>query len=225
MSDTDGFIEEVTEEVRRDQLYSYMKKYGWIAILLVMLLVGGAAFNEYRKAQRQAEAEALGDRLLEALTMNDPGARSVALAEVPLTGGTRDAVVAMIAASELATQDDVAQAVEKLDALAVNAEVPEIYRQLAGFKAMLIQAETLTATERADGFAAFDTPGHPMRLLASEQLALIAIEQGKPEAALTRLQSILTDAEASSGLQQRAMQVIVALGGEPELPQAFQASE
>lgn len=224
MSDTDGFIEEVTEEVRRDQLYAYLKKYGWIAILAVLLVVGGASYNEYRKAQQQAEAEALGDRLLEALTMNDGRARSVALSEIPLTGGSRDAVVAMISAAELASQEDITQAVEKLDALAVNTEVPEIYRQLAGFKAMLMQAETLTPAERANGFAAFDTPGHPMRLLAAEQLALIAIEQGDRDAALARLQGILSDAEASSGLQQRAMQVIVALGGEPEMPQAFQSS-
>ena len=55
-----------------------------------------------------------------------------------------------------------------------------------------------------------------MRLLAEEQLALIDIETGEIAAAIAKLQSILQDAEATTGLQERATQVIVALGGTPE---------
>jgi hypothetical protein len=60
-------------------------------------------------------------------------------------------------------------------------------------------------------------PGNPLRLLAGEQLALLDIAQDQPEAAIARYQAILQDAETTSDLQQRALQVIVALGGEPEL--------
>ena len=56
MSDTDSFIDEVTEEVRRDRLFGLMKRYGWIAALAVLLIVGGAAWNEWRKAQDRAAA-------------------------------------------------------------------------------------------------------------------------------------------------------------------------
>ncbi len=66
MSDTDSFIDEVTEEVRRDRLFALMRRYGWIAVLLVVLIVGAAAWNEYRKGQARASAEALGDALLSA---------------------------------------------------------------------------------------------------------------------------------------------------------------
>ena len=59
-------------------------------------------------------------------------------------------------------------------------------------------------------------PGAPLRLLAEEQLALIDIEEGKVDAALTRLEAVRQDAEASVDLQQRATQLIVALGGKPE---------
>ena len=31
MSNPDSFIEEVTEEVRRDKLFALFRKYGWIA--------------------------------------------------------------------------------------------------------------------------------------------------------------------------------------------------
>ena len=51
MSDSDSFIDEVTEEVRRDRLFGYFRRYGWIAAVVIVVVVGGAAWNEYQKAQ------------------------------------------------------------------------------------------------------------------------------------------------------------------------------
>ena len=63
VSDTDSFINEVTEEVRRDQLYGYLRKYGWIAAVAVVAIVGTAAYVEYSKATAAAEAQDGGRRL------------------------------------------------------------------------------------------------------------------------------------------------------------------
>ena len=48
MSDTDSFIDEVTEEVRRDRMYLLLRRWGWVGVVAVILIVGGAAFNEVR---------------------------------------------------------------------------------------------------------------------------------------------------------------------------------
>ena len=45
MSETDSFIDEVNEEVRRDRLYAALRRYGWIAIVAVLAIVGGAALT------------------------------------------------------------------------------------------------------------------------------------------------------------------------------------
>ena len=82
MSNTDSFIDEVNEEVRRDKLYGYLRRYGWIAVLVILVIVGGAAFNEYRKSQAEAKAQALGDAMLAALSNDEPTDRAAALAEV-----------------------------------------------------------------------------------------------------------------------------------------------
>ena len=45
MSDTYSFIDEVTEEVRRDRLFGYFRRYGWIPAVIIVALVGGTAYN------------------------------------------------------------------------------------------------------------------------------------------------------------------------------------
>ncbi len=217
MSNSDGFIEEVTEELRRDKLFAAMKRYGWLVALAVVLIVGGAAYNEYRKDQAEARAQALGDAMVTALAIQDETQRSRALASIEVGTPEAQAVLNMLAAAELAEAGEVAAGVARLDEVAVNGEVPPIYRSIAMFKALVLQAATMPADERRQSFEALAQPGSQLRLFAQEQLALIDIEEGAPEAAIDRYQTILTDAEVTPDLQERALQVIVALGGEPDL--------
>ena len=68
MSETDSFIQEVTEEVRQDQMLRYWKKYGLIVIGGVVLLVAAAAGWNWMMAQEEAAAEARGAEFLAAVT-------------------------------------------------------------------------------------------------------------------------------------------------------------
>ena len=54
MSTEDSFVDEVTDAVRSDRLYAAFRKYGWIGIVAVLLIVGGAGYNEWQKAQTAA---------------------------------------------------------------------------------------------------------------------------------------------------------------------------
>ena len=134
MSDTDSFIDEVTEEVRRDQLYGYLRKYGWIAVVVIVAIVGGAAWNEYRKSQAQSAAQAMGDALIGALEANDAAGRAEALAQVtPSTPGNA-AVHQMLLSAAQANSDQTDAAVAGLNRIAADGELPAIYRDIAAFK-------------------------------------------------------------------------------------------
>ncbi|MCK8483785.1 hypothetical protein MUY21_07030 [Aliiroseovarius sp. S2029] len=209
MSETDTFIDEVSEEVRRDRLYALMRKYGWIAVLLVVLLVGGAAFNEWRKASARAEAQALGDAILAAEEQADPAERAAALAALEVDGDAA-AVVAMLAATD---GEDGAAA---LRALADDASIDSLYRDLAQLKLVTAADSGLDNAERRARLEPLAVAGAPFRVLAEEQLALIDIDDGQTDAAIARLQSLLVDDEASGALRRRASQLIVALGGSLE---------
>ncbi|MDE4096714.1 hypothetical protein [Phaeobacter gallaeciensis] len=220
MSDTDSFIEEVTEEVRRDRLFLMLKRYGWIGGLAVVVIVGGAAYREYSKAQELAAAQALGDGMIAALAADEPADRAEALAQMAAGSETGAAVAKMMRAGALAEAEDTETAVAVLSEVATDGELPLVYRHIASFKALALQAETLSLEERRLQYEALAQPGAPLSLLASEQLALLDIEAGETEAAIARLQAITADATVSRDLQDRATQVIVALGGKPDAADA-----
>ncbi len=217
MSNSDGFIDEVTDELRRDQMVAKLKRYGWIGVVAVLAIVGGAAFTEYRAAQVRAQAEELGDAVLGALDSTDAATRAAALQAVKAPAPQAGAVLSLLTASEQVAAGDLAGAVANLDAVAANNDIPMVYRQIAQFKALTLQADTLDAAARKQGFEALGGAGGTLRLLSQEQLALIAIQEGDTAAAITIYQAILNDAQVTPDLQQRALQVIVALGGEPDL--------
>ena len=216
MSDTDSFIEEVTEEVRRDRLFLMMRRYGWIAILAVLLLVGGAAYNEYRKSQARVAAQNLGDSIITALEGDAPADRAAALQAISTENAGGQAVLRLLTANELVAAGQSAEAATAFEAIATDADLPEIYRQIASYKALVQRGKDTDIATRRTGFEALATPGSSLRLLAEEQLALIALESGDADDAITRLQAIIVDSEVTPGLRQRASQLIVALGGTPQ---------
>ena len=214
MSETDGFIEEVSEELRRDRLFAAFRKYGWIAVLVIFVIVGAAAFREFRLAQDRNAAQALGDRILAALSEDEARGRAEALAAIDAEGSS-GAVVLMLRAATAIEASDPAEAAALYAEIAEQGDLPARYRDLAALRRLIILADSQSAQERIVALTPLTAPGAPYRVLAEEQIALAEIENGDTEAAMSRLQALLNDQEATAGLRRRASDVIVALGGTP----------
>lgn len=216
MSNPDSFIDEVSEEVRRDRMYGLMRRWGWVPVLVVVLAVGGAAWNEWRKSQAEFRAEVFGDAVLSALGAGDLDARRTALAGVEPTDEYQTAILSLLrATTELAEGGDPAVATDALQAVADLPDISTEYRHLALLKLMLAGGSGDAGEDGAilDELA---TPGAPFRTLAVEMQALRALDAGDEATALTLLRALSQDAEATESLRQRATQLIVALGASPE---------
>ena len=212
MSETDSFIEEVTEAVRRDRLFGLMRRYGWIAVLAVLLIVGGAAYREYSRAAEQAAARALGDALLAALDNEDVDARAAALGQIQAGSGEAAAIVAILQAGILVQEGKGADVLPLLQPIVNNQDIKQDYRDLAHFKQLLNADGALDAAQRREGFQILAEPGKPLRVLAEEQLALLELQAGEQDAAIGRLKALLEDADLTQNLQQRTRQLLIALG-------------
>ncbi|KAA2312707.1 hypothetical protein DL237_18905 [Pseudooceanicola sediminis] len=216
MSQTDSFIDEVNDEVRRDRLFALMRRYGWIAVVVVIAIVGGAAWLEYSRSQTESDAQAFGDAILNALDDETSQERIAALQAIPTDRPGQAALVAFLASSEAAAgADDKQAAADALNGVGGEGLEP-FYAQLAQFKRLMLATDTMEPQARREEFRQLAAPGSPLGLLAQEQIALTYVEEGDTAKAISTLQDILDDAEVTQSLRQRASQLMVALGGAPE---------
>ena len=215
MSNPDSFVDEVTDAVRRDKLFAAFRKYGWIGVLLVVLIVGGAAYNEWQKSSAAARAQAFGDAALGALEQTEAAARGTALAAIAADGDQR-AVQALLVAGNL--EGDKAASLAALDALIADATVTQVYRDLAVLRRVALAGAEQPIADRRAALQAVAIPGRPFRTLAEEQLAYLLIEEGQTEAALTALTALVQDQESPGAMRRRLGDVITALGGTVPTP-------
>jgi hypothetical protein len=215
MADTDSFINEVSEEVRRDRLFALFRKWAWLAVLLVVAVVGAAAYVEWRRAQTEAAAQDFGDATLAALDLSDPAARIAALEEIEPPGAEGEILLALLAAGEAAGLADRDAAAARLLQAAEAPDLAERYRHLALLKAHMLSPALPDEARLILG--ALAEPGAPYAALAEEQLALLDLANGDTEAGLERLRRLEIAAEATPGLQQRAAQLIVAVESQARL--------
>lgn len=211
MSNPDSFINEVTEDLRRERAFNYLKRYGWIAVLGVILIVGGTAWNEWRKASERASAEAFGDAILAAFEPDTSAERIAALSQIDTTGA-QAGLLALLRAGELFEEDRPA-ALAALQAAAEDTALPEAYRQLAALKRVIAGGADLPVDERMQLLTALSQPGQSLRPLALEQAALVQLEQGNRETAIEILTDLLSQSDVSEGLRRRVTQLVIALGG------------
>ncbi len=217
MSNTDSFVDEVTDALRRDRLFAAFRKYGWIGVVLVVLIVGGAAVNEWQKAANAARAESFGDVALAAMEKSDPAERMAALAAIPADEDQKAIQALLLSGSP---EGDKAASLTALDALLADASQPQVYRDLAVLRRVALAGSDQPLADRRMALQGVAVPGRPFRTLAEEQLVYLLIEEGQKDAALTGLLALIQDQEAPAGMRRRLALVIVALGGTVPEPAA-----
>jgi hypothetical protein len=199
VSNNESFIDEVTEEVRRDRLYGLLRRYGWIGAVAVLAIVGGAAWFEWQRAQATSAAQALGDAMLAAVESDDPAA---ALGAVTATGDA-EALRLMLIAAEAQRAGDPEAARAALGQAAGLAGIDPLYGDLARLK-LLMLADDMDPAERLAGLETLARPGAAYRMPALEQMALVQVAAGDSAAARETLAVILEDAALLPGMRTRA---------------------
>ena len=213
MSNNESFMQEVSEEVRKDRFYRILKKWGWVGIALIVALVGGASFNEWNKESKINSARNLGDRVLAAIASKDV----IDLKEIEIKNVSQDIFIKNLMSAILFSDDKLDASKKALEEIGGIPGITKTYKDLNAFKLglLLLKSGNLTGEERFGVFEALVEPGSPFRSLAKEQQALILIEQGKIELAIKTLVEITDDSETTDTLRRRVAQLRISLGSDP----------
>jgi hypothetical protein len=216
----DSFIDEVTEDLRRDRLFGLYRRYGWIALALILLLVIGVSWYEYDQARQRADAEAWGDAVLAAESSDDPAA----LLAVDADGSQgREALSALLAASGWVREGGNDAAAEALGEVAGADAQDSVLHDLAELKLVMLNGSQMDPSERDAILTRLSRSGAPFELLALEQKAVALIEAGRTDDAITLIRQIQQKDGLSEALRRRLSEMMIALGVEPEPTDSMQA--
>lgn len=208
MSETDSFIQEVTEEVRQDRMFALWKRWGAYVLGGVVLIVAAAAFWSWNRAQQEAAAEARGAALLAV----DADSLEEQLALVDRLESPARIVAELAAAAQLARAGEIADAVQRYRQIATRDDAAAHYRQLALLQAVRLEAGSADPQAALAELAPLIATS-PYAPLARELAAALYLRAGDPEAAHSELQAILADPRATAGLKLRARELLIASGG------------
>ncbi|MEM1377809.1 MAG: tetratricopeptide repeat protein, partial [Pseudomonadota bacterium] len=191
-----------------DKLKEFWSKYG-VAIVggAIAIALGTAAWVGWQ-SYTTSQANASGDRFLEALNLANEGNSEEALQRLEgleADGYGQYAVLArMRAASERHNAGDTDQAVTDFDSIAADNSVPVALRDASRIRAayLLVDAGTYQdVASRAEPLTASDSP---FRHSAREALAMAAWKDGRADDALRLVDELLGDSEVTPGIAQRA---------------------
>ena len=214
MANADSFVDEVTEELRRDRASNLLRRWGWVAVVAVIALVAAASVVEWRRSAAEARAEAFGDAVVAALSQPE-AARPDAIAAIAVADDEQAALRDLLRAAALVEAGDASVAAADLVALADAPGIAPRLRHLAMMKALLTGGLGDAAREAAM-LEELIAPGAPFRPLALEVQAMAALRGGDEAAAIDIFRLLAQEAGVSDAQRRRAVQTIVALGASPE---------
>jgi hypothetical protein len=209
-------MREVDEAVRKEELDTVVKRYGWAiagAAVLGLAAFGGWLFWQDR---REGQIEERSERLVAAFDMIDAGRIEQAAGElVTLSdgGSSATALSAKLARAGIALRDDRrAEAVELYESIANDENAPAPYRDLAAIRAVAIQFEDLDPQRVVDRLKPLAVPGNPWFGSAGELVAVAYLKQGKEDLAGPLFAAIAQDEDVPQTLRSRTRQIAGQLG-------------
>ncbi|XUM21468.1 tetratricopeptide repeat protein [Bradyrhizobium oligotrophicum S58] len=200
------FIDEVDEEVRREQLKKLWDRYSIFIIALAVLIiagVGGWRGYQYLEGQKAAEAGSAFNKALELSEQNKHAEAEKAFADVAATAPSGYRTLARFHQAAEAANRDKAAAVKIYDELAAD-RIGAEQQSMARLRAAGLLADTAPYADLKQRLEGETAPGAPFRHAARELLALSAWKANDAAAARQWLDMIALDGETPPGLRSRA---------------------
>ena len=210
------FVREVEENLRRDQMSDFAKKYGgWIIALVVLFLAASGGYI-YWQNQQQKRSEEQVEQL--AQVYKDIGAGKMTAApqkldELAKSGSKAVRASALFTAAAIAIQDNNNKlAIAKYREIAGDDDLPMPYRDAALIRQTTMEFDQLKPDEVISRMAPLAKPGNAWFGSAGELTAAAMLKQGKRQDAGRLYAAIAKDKTVPDTIRARAIQIASTLG-------------
>lgn len=218
----DAFVREVDEELRREQIGSFWRRYG--RVLVGVVIAGLALFAAWLwwDAERKQAAAADSEALVQAL--DKMGAGRAAEAEPALTklaaeGSKSYAALARLTlAARMVEKGDASGAAKAYEAIAADAAVPQEMRDLALLRATLVRFDTLPPADVVARLKPLAVAGNPWFGTAGELTAIAQLKLGHADQAEAMFEAVAKDTSTPKTIRARAERMADALGAGATAP-------
>jgi hypothetical protein len=215
-NDGETFLREVDDELRKEQVNTFVTRYGWWLAAALVLFLGAVGGWLWWQARQEAAIGAEAEKLVEALQSTEAGNRAAAapkIAELSRSSveGYRAAALFARANSETAAGNAPA-AIATLRSIAGDAGLDQNYRDAALIRQTSLEFDTLPPQQVVQRMRPLARPGGPWLGTAGELLGIAYLKMHRPDLAGPVFAQIGRDERVPSSIRTRAVQMAGSLG-------------
>jgi len=222
------FINEVEEELRKDEYNRLLKRYGPLIVAGIVAIVAGTGFLEYRKYANDKSARATSASYVDASDKANDGQQDAALQgflDIADKAPAGYAGLSLVRAATLKLEaGDRAEAVRLLDQAATTFETPR-HIQLAQIKAAYILAGEGAYNDVLSRTGPLIVKDAPYEYLARELMGFAALQSGNESKAREQYGYLESIPGVPATIKERAKQALSLMRTDAALTTPAQAPE
>jgi len=215
---SETFLREVDENLRRDQLRDWTKKYGsWLVAGVILFLIASGGFiywQNYSAERSQRQVEQLA-QIFKDIGAGDTASPPAKLDELAKSGSKAVRATALFTRAAVAIQqNDLKLATAKYAEIAGDNSLPKPFRDAATIRQTALEFDNLKSEQVIARLQPLTKPGDPWFGSAGEMTAMALIKQGKKAEAAQLFAAIAKDKTVPGAMRDRSVQIAGSLGGD-----------
>jgi hypothetical protein len=216
--DNEAFYREVDEEVRRDQLVTWWKRYGKLAIGGVILVIAAIGAFFWWQARQEAKTGAQAAELsaaFEDIAARDKASAASRLNKLARSESSGYRASALLTEAGVAVENnDMKGAAALYRQVAGDKEIAQPWRDLATIRLTYLEYDSLPPQTVIDRLKPFAVAGNPWFGSAGEMSAMAFLKQNKAQEAARIFAALAKDQKVPESIRTRAAEMSGSLGAE-----------
>ncbi len=191
MVESESFIKEVSEEVKRDRLFKALNKFRWPLFALIVLLVGAVGGYEYYKFDKKSRAQKNGEFLISAIENLKENGQTVTK---KIDNKFTSVLIKLNEAKYFEENGDMKSASAAYNHIISKYGENKFFNHYSKFQLYLMDpAESLSDVKKIKILDELSAPDSPLKLLALEQKLYVYVKVNDLENIKLQVDLILSD--------------------------------